>query len=167
MRPHGMKRPHHVLRIVCLVLLLAPIAVTSTPPSLPPYHQYRIDGHIERAGGGTLEGFAIVLIYKRKTYDGPTDWVRGGTPDLTDDRGRFQVLSGEFYFDEVDSLSTAMVTPDTVIVGAPFPASEDPGTPIKSFHTHAKDGFICDDVDSVWEVDGYAHYYTDKTFPLP
>lgn len=159
-RPTTVRRPHHLLRLVCWILLLVPIAVTSTPPALPPYHVYYVHGSIERTGGGTLDGFAIVLMFRESS-----GW-RFGTPDLTDEQGRFQVRTGEFY-EELDSLVLAMVNPDTVLAGAPFPTSEDPGLPIESLHNRTDEGFLCDDIESSWEVDRYDHFYTDKVLPLP
>lgn len=153
-----------LLRKACWTLLLVPLVVSSTPPSLPPYHEYVVDGSITRTGGGTLEGFAIVLMYKRSA---PTEWVRGTSPALTDASGHFQVRSGEFHLSTVDSLAPAMVNPDTLIIGTPFPTSEDPGYANESLHSGRDDGFFCDKDVTSWEVDGYTHYYENRILILP
>lgn len=161
-RPATQQRPHRLLRNVSWILLLVPIAVTPSSPDPPPYHIYYINGSIERAGGGNLQGFTIVLM-----HGGAGNWKQSGAPDLTDELGRFQVNSGEQYAVELDSLVAAMVNPDTVLFGTPFPTSEDAGLAVESLHTRVEDGFFCDDHISSWEVDGYEYGYTNKIVPLP
>jgi hypothetical protein len=158
---------HRLVRLAAWSLLLLPLAVTSTPPALPPYHEYAVTGNITRTGGGTLEGYAIVLMYGQKGHEGPVRWVRGGTPSLTNASGYFHVRSGQFYDQPVDSLSLAMVNPDTVITGIPFPTSEDPGYANEVLKNGTEDGFFCDKDVSKWIVEGYSHYYDNKILTLP
>jgi hypothetical protein len=153
----------HLLRVVSCILLLVPLAVTSSQSPEPPYHIYYIDGSIERAGGGNLQGFTIVLMHGVSG-----NWRQSGAPDLTDEQGRFRVNSDEQYDLEFDSLVVAMVSPDTTLIGNPFPASEDESPyAVESLHHGIEDGFLCDDTVSSWKVDGYEHGYTDKVLPIP
>ena len=57
-------RSHRASRIAALFALLTPIVVVSLSPTLPPPHEYVVDGSVVRPGGGDLAGFAVVLMYK-------------------------------------------------------------------------------------------------------
>jgi len=154
-------RSRRVSRIAALFVLLTPIVVVSSSPTLPPPHEYVVDGSVVRPGGGDLAGFAVVLMYKWKQEE-PAPWSRSTTARLTNANGWFQV-AGTFYGQGIDSLAPAWVSPDTVIMGTAFSAGEDPGSPNQSLHT--QDGFFCD--KDKWEVDSYIHFYYEKTLILP
>jgi len=149
-----------------LFVLLTPIIVVSSSPTLPPPHEYVVTGKVARPGGGDLEGYAVVLMYKWNQEESPR-WRQSTTAHLTNASGAFQVVSGFFYDDYVDSLAPAWVSPDTVIMGTAFSAGEDPGSPNESLHSGTEDGFLCDKNVNKWEVDSYTHYYDEKVLVLP
>jgi len=70
-------------RGACWLLLLAPLVVTSTPPSIP-WDIYDVDGMVVRASGSPAN-HTVVLVHK-DYCDGVRQWCRLSNCEISDAR---------------------------------------------------------------------------------
>ena len=128
-------RTGRTLRVACWFVLLAPLAVTATPPAEPPIRRYHIEGQLIRNDGGPIEGVPMALAAncgELGEFGLMSTYVTGrcgqvipnrGTPlALTDPGGRFFI--DVYTYALVDSLALAMVEPGSFVMGTPFARKE-------------------------------------------
>jgi len=126
------------IRSIILVSILLSFALGTSPPP-PPYHQYTVDGVIERPSGGSKQGFAIVLMGFSPWVSGPDSGflILNGVPyprlrdypiGITDSAGLCHIRVS---FDlPLDSLRVAAIVPDEPTVHGPsFAVDVSMGTP--------------------------------------
>lgn len=146
--------PRCVFKVVCIVLMLAPLAVVSTPPELPPYYAYNITDQVMRSSDSSLENIPVVLaarcggewrlIYPQETGCGYVFPDKGVTLALTRSNGR--VSLSVYVQTLLDSMAIAVVFLDTVILGKPFSRrSAQFDEPIEEEYWHEDDSFLCSD----------------------
>lgn len=153
-------------RFGTILLLLVPLAVSSTPPLPPPVRQFDVRGTIVRSGGGSLSDHAITLLWSRRPC--ASEWLRfPGAAALTREDGSFSVTGKAFdYSESVCSLVVAVVFPDTLLLGTPF----DEGEP---YHTEedtrssTEDGFLCNETHHTKFVTGYFYFQDDVVVTIP
>ena len=119
----------NVLRFLAILLLLTPLAVSSCDPDEPPpYHQFIIQGEVEREGGGPREKFTVVCLVKPiccgvdatesfQIYDPDAEYW--DSPEsihvaLTDENGTFLLRIKTRI--EIESLTAAVLLADQTFV---------------------------------------------------
>jgi hypothetical protein len=109
-----------LLPLLCLLAILVPLTVTSTPPAEPPLNSYRISGTLLRPGGRPLTGATVAFAARcGESYvllsevNGCTCTQTGKTGSPSDQTA----VDGGFTLDLIscelfDSLALAVVTPE-------------------------------------------------------
>ena len=163
--------------IAALLILLVPLAVTSTPPHID-WYLFRVSGHVVRPAG-SLDNYTVVLMKYdvRRNQDG---WARineciVGRVDrqgplvpvtLTNANGGFalSVAACDDYYGDIehDTLAVAILLPDTVLMGTPFR--------VNSVQRIAVEGKFegdspCD--DGYTYVDGYIYSFPPRDILVP
>jgi hypothetical protein len=106
---------HSTILFAAGILILLPLIV-GTSPLPPPYHQYRVTGTIERAGGGPKQNYVVSLVGKFAGFlpDSIIDISSfdSGTVDqcITDTSGYFYIDARAFA--EADSISIKVSAAD-------------------------------------------------------
>lgn len=168
-------------KIFLVLLMLVPLAVTSTPPMIF-WFIFDVEGSVERLGG-SLANHTVQLY---GTCAGSFDWVPLGTCNgegaedygpftrvaLTNEEGEFHVrVSACGPFPGVcDSLVIAVIYPDTTVFGAPFAYdSVSPSVIEKTGTTVEEDTglFDCAGEHEYTYEDGYIYTYPFQTIPVP
>jgi hypothetical protein len=136
-----MKRGRRSLHIVALLVLLAPLAVTSTPPSIP-WDVFEVAGTLIRAVGSPADH--TVVLVRRDYCNGVKQWCRLINCDieeasaygpfvpmtLTAADGRFSLRVAVCNSYWLDTLAVAVVYPDTMLAGDSFIPGDLESTPI-------------------------------------
>ena len=120
-------RTNTLARATCGLLMLAPLAVSSTSPSPPPGNGFSLDGTITRASGGSLANHVVVpIVWNIAPGDGEVGfgcedagYFPNRTHALTDAAGRFEL--GFWSCETPETLAVAVLTPDTLIMGSVVP----------------------------------------------
>ena len=154
-----------LVRAAVGTLLLLPLAVSSTPPSLF-WYLHVVPGRVERASGSLANHTVVLFGQEGEQWQllGQCDGEgaeRVGTLRnvfLTREDGRFQLAVSVCR--TLDSLAVAVVYPDTVILGEPFsPESVQPEVVEKT--GRREDGSFCDGDEYSYE-DGYVYRHAEK-----
>jgi hypothetical protein len=148
-------------RIGAVLVLLAPLAVSSDSPDLPPENRFSVFGTLTRSGGGPLENHTVALLAKGLCQD--TTWaLYPAAIALTRPDGRFSLSQGGWYWELPCSLVVAVVWPDSMMLGTPFAAE---GQYVTEWDTRTNDGFLCDDTFDV-EV-AHDYFFDGVTVEIP
>jgi hypothetical protein len=115
------RMPTQLSCAVIVFVLLAPF-IFATSPALPPYHQFRVNGRIERPGGGMKGNFTVALLGKPvyQTQSGQFEIMRGiGKQDdrpiaLTDSSGSFYLVTSNY--NKPDSIVVGIIVPERNII---------------------------------------------------
>jgi len=164
------------VRIIVLLLLI-PLSVTSTPPSLF-IDIFEVSGTLARPGG-SLADHAIVLVRNDYCENGTT-WCRNfncyvdesapygpyTATTLTRDDGRFALRVAFCDSYALDTMAVAVVYPDTMIVGDSFVPGNLSYTSIKKTGHRDNDGIFCGGEDYEYEA-GRIHQVSNLTVTVP
>lgn len=173
-----MKPGRRLFHIAALLILLVPLAVTSTPPHID-WYLFQVRGHVVRPAG-SLDNYTVVLM----VYDnwwGRGGWKRVGeclegrvddygpliSVDLTDANGAFALNASacEMFPDlATDTLVVAVLLPDTTLLGTPFRVNSVQGTAVEV--TASEGGSLCDDNEYTY-VDGYIYKFPPRNVTVP
>ena len=158
------------LRIFLVVGMLAPLTVSSTPPSLGPWHSFTLSGNVSH-GGGSVANYTVVAMGK---LDGAwrmlhscsvreaANWGGARDIDLTGTGGNFYLSL--WLCEPPDSIAPAVVLPDGIILGPQIPRSALQYTTYHATSTTTEDGFLCDHTVAHEYLDGYKYDAVDHLF---
>lgn len=133
---------HPVVVAAAVVAVLSSGSWSTSPPP-PPYHQYTVQGTLDRLSGGNRENFAVVLLAKVRYEQDSTfrilrgiayPSVRDHPIGLTDSAGVFTLRVSTYL--PADSLRVGVVIPDMpMTLGAPFPVDTSSAVPNREWYT--------------------------------
>lgn len=113
-----------LVRIACASIALVPMVVASTPPQAPPINGFIFEGVVVRASAGSRANYSVIPL---AWHEGRRVNICYGLEDILINRP-FTLTSdeGKFYIDfctceEPDTLTVAVVSPDTLITGTIIP----------------------------------------------
>lgn len=102
-----------------IALLFGPMIFGTTPT--PPYHQYLVEGHVQRSTGGPKQNFLVTMLGRFSVLSAPTDttlelvgknilYPSNVSKSVTDTSGHFLLnLNAQW---KADSLAIKVVAPD-------------------------------------------------------
>jgi hypothetical protein len=144
--------------------MLAPLTVSSTTPSLGPWHAFFLEGTLTSSTNGTEAQYTVVVMGK---FGDEWRFMNSCPVQSADDWGgpRDMVLTGTGggFFLQVwscvapDSIAPAVVLPGTIIRGPQFARS---GLERQAYNASAvttEDGFLCDHKEAHEYLDGYMY----------
>jgi len=147
------------MRIAALLILLFPMVGLSSEPIPSPSHGFEFDGSVRRASAGPIKNYTVIAMAWRQ--DGHRVGFCGGLEDLlpsqpfdlTNDSGKFSVY---FWTCGVpDTLSVAVISPDTTIMGTIVPMNSLRGAYEEIDGNWKSGGDGCSSPTSTHYVQGY------------
>jgi hypothetical protein len=151
------------LRIFLIVAMMAPLTVSSTPPSLGPWHSFTLLGTVSH-GDGSVANYTVVAMGKVEgtwrmlhscSVAEAADW--GGAQDIV-----LTGTGGDFYLslwlcEPPDSIAAAVVLPDNIILGPQIPRTALEYTTYHATSLTTEDGFLCDHAVAHEYLNGYKY----------
>lgn len=114
-------------KLIILLFLFSPLVVSPNTPLPPPYHEFYVNGNVERSGDGSVEGLGVGLLVARdwgqpddyKTFEIFTplgdEWQLGSRYFVfTDAHGEFRLIVRSRAY--IDSISAAVMLTNEVMV---------------------------------------------------
>lgn len=162
------------IRILVIVLLLAPLTVTSTPPTPGPWHQFYLSGFLKSESDASVANYTVAAMQHTRGSWKMVHSCRvaiaddyGGANDLylTNGFGRFNLSI--WCCSPPESVAAAIVLPDTILMGkAIFPGALN-RTVHSGTYKVKRDGFLCDDSETRYRDDGYLYDVDSLVVPVP
>ena len=165
------------VRLVFVLSMLAPLVVSSTSPLPPEYYEFHISGRITHRGGAPAADQSVGVAAFVSYYNEPGEWMflqndcsmcgcgPGSFLALSDAQGGFSVDVRCRLLH--DSLSVAVVYPDTMLFGTPFAAEGGSLWEDETWYLGTEDGFVCDDTKAYRVVEGYVYTHRNKDTTVP
>jgi len=138
--------------------------VTSTQPEPIPVNCFSVSGKVLKPGGEPGENYTVVFLGKGGGFGISKKWSRisNDAITITSETGVYQLEACDLNIP--DSIATAVVLPDTMILSEPVRTSS-----LEQFEErgpHTSDGLFCDDTE--WRVDAYVFEHVDSLdIPVP
>lgn len=138
-----------------------------------PYHEFNLDGCIERSGGGPKKNFTVVAVGR---YSWGEHMLRSDAADeidffnpwdiaLTDSTGRFFLRIG--VWEPPDSIAVAVIRPDQEMIRGRFSAIAE-GQPYEKIRYYNTDTGGCDGCSERHsKVEGYVYNFHNLTIAVP
>ncbi len=158
------------IRILAIIMLLMPLAVTSTPPAQPPWHHFDLSGFLKSDSDGSVSNYTVGAM---EHIRGSWRLVHSCRVAVADDYGGTNdvFLTGNFgrYYLSIwccsppESIAAAIVLPDTILMGKAIARAsilypqEHTGT-----YEEGGGGFFCEQSDTKQYVQGYMYGYIDS-----
>jgi hypothetical protein len=152
------------IRILVLIVMLMPLAVTSTTPARQRWYQFYLSGILKSVSDASVANYTVAAMEK---IDGSWRMVHscqvgiaegyGGTNDLflTTHNGRFSL--SVWSCAPIETIAAAIVLPDTIVLGTPIDRTSLYYQEFTGTRAIEEDGFLCNHTDYQNYIQGYMY----------